>query len=191
MPNERFKALSDDEMNADQQRVAKILREGPRKGLPGPFHALLRSPDLADRIRQVGDYIRYGNSLSDALRELVILMAARYWSAQYEWQAHRRISQAAGLDPAIPDAIAAGKRPAKMAADEALIYDFCRELLYDKDVSDAVYEAALTRFGERTVLDIVCTAGYFSFVSLILNTKRYPIPPEATPLAPLSGPPEA
>ena len=76
------------------------------------------------------------------------------------------------------------------SADETLIYDFCRELLYDKDVSDATYEAALARFGERTVVDMICTAGYFSFVSLVLNTKRYPIPATATPLAPLTAPPE-
>lgn len=185
MPEERFKALSDAEMNADQQRVAKVLREGPRKGLPGPFHALLRSPDLADRVRTLGDYIRFGNSLPAAQRELVILMAARFWSAQYEWHAHRRISLEAGLDASIPEAIGEGKRPPKMSPDETLIYDFCYQLLYDKDVSDPTYEAALARFGERTVIDMICTAGYFSFVSLILNTKRYPIPEGATPLAPL------
>src|SRR5262249_10859320 len=116
MAAERFRSLSDDEMTPEQQRVAAALRNGPRRGLPGPFHALLRSPVLADRVRQLGDYIRFESSLPDPLRELAILIVARFWSAQYEWHQHRRIALEAGLDPAIPDAIAAGRRPNRMSA---------------------------------------------------------------------------
>lgn len=186
MSDERFRPLTDDQMTHEQKRVAATLREGPRKGLPGPFHTLLRNPALADRVRQLGDYIRYESSLPATLRELTILIAARFWSAQYEWHAHRRISREAGLDPAIPEAIAEGRRPATLTTDEALIYDFCNELLYDRDVSDKTFAAALERFGEATVVDIVTTAGYFSFVSLVLNTKRFPIPADAVPLVPLT-----
>ena len=50
------------------------------------------------------------------------------------------------------------------------------EMLQDKDVSDATYAAAIARFGEQTVLDIMCTSGYFGFVSVILNTIRAPVP---------------
>jgi 4-carboxymuconolactone decarboxylase len=186
MSAERFRPLTDGAMTPEQRRVAATLRDGPRKGLPGPFHTLLRNPALADRVRQLGDSIRYESSLPAPLRELTILIAARFWSAQYEWQAHRRISREAGLDPAIPDAIAVGRRPDALSKDEALIYDFCNELLYDKDVSDETFAAALERFGEPTLVDIVTTTGYFSFVSLVLNTKRFPIPADAVPLAPLA-----
>lgn len=185
MTQTRFQPLADAEMTAEQKRVAQTLLDGPRKGLPGPFHALLRSPELADRVRALGDYIRFGNSLPDASRELVILLAARFWSAQYEWQAHRAIALKAGLDAEVAAAIAEGRRPHSLSADQALIYGFVQQLLVDKDVDDATYDAALTRFGERTLLDIICIAGYFSFVSLILNAKRHPIPEGTVPLAPL------
>ena len=185
MTQTRFKPLSDDEMTPEQKAVAQTLLDGPRKGLPGPFHALLRSPDLADRVRALGDYVRFGNSLPATSRELVILLAARFWSAQYEWQAHRAIAIKAGLDPDIPAAIAEGRRPPKLSPDETLIYDFVHKLLHDKDVDDATYAAALERYGERTLLDIICIAGYFSFVSLILNAKRHPVPEGTVPLAPL------
>jgi 4-carboxymuconolactone decarboxylase len=185
MANDRFRNLADDEMTAEQKAVAETLRAGPRKGLPGPFHALLRSPDLADRVRHLGDYIRFGNSLSPALRELTILVVARFWMAQYEWQAHRRIAIEAGLDPSVAEAIADGKRPPKLSADEALVYDFMHDLVTAKDVSDKTYAAAIERFGEKTVLDMIATGGYFSFVSLILNAKRHPLPEGAVPLKPL------
>lgn len=185
MANDRYRNLTDDEMNAEQRKVAEVLRAGPRKGLPGPFHALLRSPDLADRVRNLGDYIRFGNSLPPALRELTILIVARFWMAQYEWHAHSRIAVEAGLDASIPAAIGEGRRPPKMSADEALVYDFFTQLVNDKDVNDKTYAAAINRFGERTVLDMIATGGYFSFVSLILNAKRHPLPADATPLKPL------
>ena len=81
MTKERFKPLAQEAMSAEQLRVARALLDGPRRGIPGPFHALLRSPELADRVRGLGDYIRFQNSLPAKVREMVILMVARFWSA--------------------------------------------------------------------------------------------------------------
>src|SRR5580700_10774428 len=132
----RFKPLSQHDMNLDQQRVAQAIAGGPRGGLRGPFHALLRTPELADRVRHLGDYVRFESTVPPALRELAILLVARFWSAHYEWNAHRKHAISAGLDPSIADAIELGKRPAKLSADEALVYDLIAELLHHKDISD-------------------------------------------------------
>jgi 4-carboxymuconolactone decarboxylase len=176
MTKERFKPLEHEAMTAEQRRVAQALLDGPRQGIPGPFHALLRSPELADRVRSLGDYVRFQNSLPAKVRELVILMVARFWSAQYELHAHRRHSLNAGLDPAIADAICEDRRPERLDAEEGIAYSFVSELLERKDVSDLTYQPAIDRFGERGVIDMVATAGYFCFVSLVLNTERHPIP---------------
>lgn len=186
MSQERFAPIPEDARSPRQQALADTLISGPRGGIRGPFHALLRNPRLADQVRVLGHSIRFENSLPPALRELVILIAARFWSAQYEWYAHSRIAADAGLDSAIIKAIELGQRPETMSPDEALIYDLSTELLNDKDISDATYAAAIERYGELTVLDAVCTAGYFSLVALILNASRHPIPDSATPLKPLS-----
>ena len=69
-------------------------------------------------------------------------MTARHWTAQFEWYAHRRGAEQAGLSPAICDAIAAGKRPSAMKADEEAVYNFAHELLETKQVSDATFKAA-------------------------------------------------
>jgi 4-carboxymuconolactone decarboxylase len=179
MGKERFKPLEKEAMSAEQRRVAQALIDGPRHGLPGPFQALLRSPELADRVRNLGDYVRFQNSLPAKVCELVILMVARFWSARYEWYAHRRHARSAGLDPAIVDAIDEGRRPDRLDAEEALVYDFVSELLEHKDVNDLTYRAAIDRFGERGVIDMASTAGYYCFVSLILNMERHPVPEEA------------
>jgi 4-carboxymuconolactone decarboxylase len=177
----RFKPLSQHDMTLDQQRVAQAVASGPRGGLRGPFHALLRSPELADRVRHLGDYVRFESTVPAALRELAILLVARFWSAHYEWNAHRKHAAAAGLDPSIADAIEVGKRP-KLSADETLVYDLVTELLRDKDISDATFAAAMARFGEQTVIDLIGTAGYYGFVSLVLNANRTPVTEGGRPL---------
>jgi 4-carboxymuconolactone decarboxylase len=181
----RFKPLSQHDMTLDQQRVAQAVASGPRGGLRGPFHALLRSPELADRVRHLGDYVRFESTVPAPLRELAILLVARFWSAHYEWHAHRKHATAAGLDPSIADAIEGGQRPAKLSADETLVYDLIVELLNDKDVSDATFAAAKARFGERTVIELIGTAGYYGFVSLVLNVNRTPVPEGGKPLPPI------
>jgi 4-carboxymuconolactone decarboxylase len=178
----RFAPLSESDMTADQKRVAHLIANGPRGGLRGPFHALLRSPELADRVRHLGDFVRFESVFPSALRELAILVVAKFWSADYEWNAHRKHAVAAGLDPAIPAAIEAGRRPEKLTPDEALVYDLVSQLLVDKDISDATYDAAKTRFGERTIVELIGTAGYYGFVSLILNAARTPVPDGGTRL---------
>jgi 4-carboxymuconolactone decarboxylase len=185
MTSPRFKPIAPEQMTAAQKRVAQALADGPRGGVRGPFPALLRIPEFADRVRVLGDYVRFEGSLPAPLRELAILVVARFWSAQYEWYAHRQHAVKAGLDPSIAEAIAQGKRPPRLSGDETLVYDLCTELLYDRDVSDATFAAAVERFGETTVLELVGLAAYYGFVSLILNVNRTPIPEGATPLAPL------
>jgi 4-carboxymuconolactone decarboxylase len=114
--------------------------------------------------------------LPDDLREFVILLVARFWSARYEWHAHSKVAIGLGVDPAVIDAIGHGRVPAGMTPDQALLHRFCTELLHDKDVSDATYAQALERFGEPTLLDVLGTAAYFGFVSVILNAIRAPVP---------------
>ncbi|MDM0053585.1 carboxymuconolactone decarboxylase family protein [Variovorax sp. J22R115] len=162
--------------------VAQELLQGPRRGIRGPFAALLRNPRLADRVRQLGDSIRFENSLPPMLREFAILIVARFWAARYEWHAHGKLAVELGVAQSTVDAIGEGRDPQGLSADETLVYRFCTELLHDKDVGDATYDEAVVRFGEVSVLDLLATMGYFGFVSLILNATRHPVPEGGTEL---------
>jgi 4-carboxymuconolactone decarboxylase len=181
----RFKQLSVLEMTDAQRKAYEAIISGPRGGARGPFNALLRSPDLADRVQRVGEYVRFKSSLPQHLNELAILVVARYWSAQYEWYAHRELALKAGLDALIADEIGQGKRPSNMKEEEAAVYDFCKELHENKSVSDATYAKALEKFGERGVIDLIGASGYYTMVSMILNVDRHPLPEGVTPLAAL------
>jgi len=88
---------------------------------------------------------------------------------------------AAGLDPAVAAAIAEGRRPASMQADEAVVYDFCTELRANRNVSDATLAAALDLLGEQGVIDLIAVGGYYDVVSMTLNVAEVPLP-EGVPL---------
>ncbi len=184
---ERLPPIPVDQLTAEQKKVLDDIQSGPRgAGVRGPFNALLRSPQLCDLVQRVGAYVRYGTSLPQRLNELAICMAGRKWTAQYEFYAHRRLGIQAGLKPEILDAVAAGRRPDGMDADEASVYDFATELLSHGQVTDARYDAVRTKFGERGVMDLVGALGYYSLVSMVLNVAEVPLPPgEAAPLKPL------
>jgi len=182
----RFAPLAYDSMTPEQKKLVESILAGPRTSLDGPFNVMLRSPEMGDLAQKLGAYARYHSSLPPRLNEMAILITGRFWTAQFEWQAHRRNALKAGLSAAIIDAIAVGKRPASMQPDEDAVYNFCTEILNTKHVSDATFQAAKEKFGERGVVDIVGVVGYYQLVSMLLNVDEYPLPagiePELKPL---------
>jgi 4-carboxymuconolactone decarboxylase len=182
----RFMLLTEATMTPRQRESYQAIVSGPRKGATGPFNALLRSPEVADRVQKVGEYVRFQSSIPPALNELAILITGRFWGAQFEYWAHSRLARAAGLDDAIIVAIAEGRRPAALSDDERIVYDFCTELFRDRAVSDSSFKGARDRFGEQGVIDLIAASGYYSIVSMVLNVDRYPLPAgERPPLKPL------
>jgi 4-carboxymuconolactone decarboxylase len=178
---DRFKALTYDDMTPAQKTMVDHLLSGPRAGADGPFNVLLRSPEMGDLAQQFGAAVRFNSSMPRKLNEMAIIMTARYWTSQYEWQAHHRAALQAGLSPTIADAIAQGKRPTGMQKDEEAVYNFCSELLNTKQVSDATYNAARDAFGERGVVDLIGVMGWYHTVAMLLNTDRYPLPEGTQP----------
>ena len=178
---DRFKPLKWDEMTPAQKTMMEHLFAGERRGAGGPFNVLLRSPEMGDLAQQFGASMRFHSSLPKKLNEMAIIITARHWTAQYEWTAHRKAAAEAGLSESIIQAIAAGKRPSSMDPAETVVYDFGNELLNTKQVSDPVFKAAVEKFGERGVVDLIGAMGYYQLLSMLLNVDRYPLAPGEKP----------
>jgi 4-carboxymuconolactone decarboxylase len=172
----RFAPLTYKSMTPPQKKMFESLISGERRGAAGPFNVLLRSPEMGDLAQQFGASMRFHSSMPPKLNEFAIIITARHWTSHYEWYAHRRAAANAGLNESIIQAIATGKRPTGMAADEETVYNFCTELLTTKQVSDKTFEATKARFGERGVVDLIGVTGYYQLVSMLLNTDKYPLP---------------
>jgi 4-carboxymuconolactone decarboxylase len=114
-------------------------------------------------------------AVPDKLKELTIILTARYWGAQFEWLAHRRAGVQAGLSEDKVIAIAEGRRPAGMSPDEEAVYNFITELFKTRQASDATFAAVKNIVGERGVVDLMVSAGYYQAVSMLMNADRLPV----------------
>jgi 4-carboxymuconolactone decarboxylase len=175
---DRMPPIPKDKMTEAQKKAADELAAGPRGAgsMAGPFVALLRSPEYMSRLQKTGEYVRFQNSIGQKLTEFVILLTARQWTQQYEYDAHQPTALKAGVKQEFITAIADGRRPTGMAADEEAAYDFCTELRQNHSVSDATYARAVGKFGEQGVIDMTGLVGYYTTLAMIMNVSRAPLP---------------
>jgi 4-carboxymuconolactone decarboxylase len=173
-------------MSEAQLKASREVASGPRGRLnpDGPSALLLHSPELMSRTQRVGEYLRFNSSIPTRLNEFAILITARQWDAQVEWIAHHPLALKAGLDPAVAADLARGKRPTGMKDDEATVYQFCKELHETKAVSDPTFKAALDKFGERGVIDLIGLTGYYTMLAMVLNVAQRPLPDGVPPPLP-------
>ena len=183
----RFKPLAENEMTDVQKQAVKDMIGGLRGSFnwDGPNALLLRSPELQSRTQKVGEYLRYKSALPLRLNEFAILITARQWDAQGEWIQHQALAEKAGIAPLTIADLAQGKRPAGMKEDEALVYQFLRELHTTKTVSDATFKAAKDKFGEQGVIDLTTVSGYYTMLAMILGVAGNPVPAGVTPPLPI------
>ncbi|HEV7814863.1 MAG TPA: carboxymuconolactone decarboxylase family protein [Janthinobacterium sp.] len=181
--NDRLPPISFEQLSAAQQVAAQAVIDGPRGALYGPFVPLIRSPELMSASQHMGEYLRYRSAVGTRLSELAILVTARQWNQQVEWAIHAPIAQQAGISSDIINAIALRQRPTGMSNDEALVHDFCIELHQQKQVSDRTYLAALERFGEHGVVDLIGINGYYTFLAMVMNAAQTAVP--VSPAKPL------
>ena len=179
LTGERMPEIPLDKMSPAQRTIADAIMSGPRGRMSGPFNAWLRSPELADRLQKVGEYVRFNSSLDKRVNEMAILMTAQAWGSQYEWYAHAPLALKAGLDPAIVTALGAGRKPDNMKDDEAIVWEFTTQLRRDHGVDDAIYARALEKFGEQGIVDLIAVNGYYDVVSMTLNVAHVKPPADA------------
>ncbi len=184
---DRMPPLSQDKMTEAQKKTVAEYKDVRKTDLgAGPFAILLRDPDYVIPALQMRLHNLNNSALSRKLTELAILIAARHWTNNFEWNAHSTLATQANLSPAIIAAVAEGRRPERMAEDEEILYDFCTELLHNQSVSDPTYARALSKFGEPGIVEAASLEGYYTFLSMVMNTARTALPSGAKPaLAPL------
>jgi len=186
----RFKPLAWETMSAVQQQMTRAVLGGQRGNMQGPYNVLLRSPELGQLAQAFGAHTRFNSSLPLQLNELAILLIARDWTAQFVWWAHRRIAEDAGLPVALVQAISNQTTIPKNLPDDVIaVFEFCKELIKTRKVSDSAFAHVVKHFGERGVVDLMATMSYYTLVCMSLNVDDYPLPDGVEPeLAAHGGP---
>ncbi|MBK17778.1 MAG: 4-carboxymuconolactone decarboxylase [Rhodospirillaceae bacterium] len=171
-----------DEMTVEQQKVYDDIAGGPRGGVRGPFLALLDSPELADKVQKLGQFVRYECSIPWDLREIAILVTAHHLKAQYEWFAHESEALRAGVSQKVIDAIRIGEEPAFDNPAEQEIYQFSKELYASNRVSDETFQKVVDRHGQQGAVDLAGLLGHYNLIAITLNIFDIEVPGGAKPL---------
>jgi 4-carboxymuconolactone decarboxylase len=183
----RFPQLAMEQLNPKQAALAQEIVKVSSSGIGGPYNVMLRSPEMATRMFSLMDYLRFNTSVPKRLNEFAILIQARLTTSQHEWWAHQPIATKAGLSEAVASDLKEGKRPSKMAADEAAVYQFCVEMTLDHQVSDASFNKLKTVMNEQQIVDLMMVSGTYVTLSMLLNTAGVDVPKNTPlPLKPLT-----
>jgi 4-carboxymuconolactone decarboxylase len=178
---DRMPPIPADKMTDAQKKMAAEFAAVRNSAPRGPFGVMLRVPELMDLTFKWRQHVQFRSALDQRLSEFVILMTARHWTQQYEWNGHQPAALKAGLKPEIVAAVAEGRRPDQMAEDETILYDLIMELQRNHAVSDATYARALAKFGEAGIVEATSMAGYYTLLAMVMNTARTPLAGGAKP----------
>jgi 4-carboxymuconolactone decarboxylase len=183
-PADRMPPIPADKFTPEQKKASDDFAAERKTPIFGPFVPLLRSPEVMLRAKAMADYLRYKSVLPPQLNEFAILITASHWTQGYEWAVHEPIAVKAGLKTEITSALAEGRRPQGMSADEEMVYEFCTELHQNQSVSDATYARLQAKFGEQGIIDLIGVNGYYTFLAMVLNGTRTAVPKNAAPALP-------
>jgi 4-carboxymuconolactone decarboxylase len=174
--NMRLKLLSPGEMNADQKQTYEEAIAGKRGAAPAPMMAWLNSPEMARHATRLGEQLRFNTIFPPKLSEIAILVTARHWTAHYEWWAHKRLALKGGTDPKIIDDIRDRRTPVFDDPKGQMIYDVAKSLHEGHGLSDTLYAEAVKVLGERGLVEVIGLCGYYTLVSMTLNTFEFELP---------------
>jgi 4-carboxymuconolactone decarboxylase len=172
----RLKLLSPGEMSADQKQTYDESIAGKRGAPPPPMMAWLNSPDMARHATRLGAVLRFDTVFPAKLSEIAILVTARHWTSHYEWYAHKRLALKGGLDPKIIDDIRDRRAPQFDDPQAKAIYDVAKSLHEGHGVAQPLYDEAIKLLGERGLVEIIGLCGYYTLVSMTLNTFQFELP---------------
>jgi 4-carboxymuconolactone decarboxylase len=144
----------------------------------GPFNAALRSPTVAGAFLQLQASEERHTSLSNRVRQVVILAVGAAWAADYEIYAHSAVARQCGIPDDDVRRLAAGTVPDTLCDDEKVAYRFTRQLSTSHRIDDATFVDARKAFGDRGITDMVLLAGTYYTVCGLLNAFGVPAPIE-------------
>jgi 4-carboxymuconolactone decarboxylase len=158
-----------EDLTQDGQNVYDAIAQS-RGVVGGPWRALLHSPELALRTMHLGSYVRFESTLDHKVIEFAALVAARELDCKHEWAAHVNHAQKAGVPLATVRAVHQKKDVEHFSLEDAQILSFVREMIHTHRVSEPTFQAIYGRFGEKGMVELTATIGYYAMLACTLNT---------------------
>ena len=166
--------------DTEQPAYDAFLASRANRPAVGPYTLLLHMPEMARRLEALRLYLRDEASLSQKLQELVMISVAREMNCAFIWYAHAAAARQAGLGDDIVDGIRERRPLVNLDPDGQTAVDFTRELLQNRKVSRATFDAATTRFGQRGTMTLTNLIACYAVLAYNMNTYELEAPAHAT-----------
>jgi 4-carboxymuconolactone decarboxylase len=169
------------DMTPRQRELAdRIIAKRGKIG--GPFKVWLHSPELCDRVEALGAFVRFDCSLPERIREYSLLVAARYFDAQFSWNAHVDKAIATGVPAEAVEALATwGEPDFGDDVELATFHELAVELLTTHFVSDDLFARARAVFTDQQLVDTIGLLGNFTMLSMCLNMFQVDLQQDRVP----------
>lgn len=140
----------------------------------GPFAVLLHSPNLAQKVAQLGAFIRYGSDVPDSVRELATCTVGRELDALYVWSSHVDLARKAGVPETTLSAVKEGQF---LDGEHRDVVEYVQALIRKHRSPEDLFQRLQARFGPKGMLELTATVGYYSMMAAVLN--GFEVEPEA------------
>jgi 4-carboxymuconolactone decarboxylase len=174
----RLRQIAPSDLTRTQRKVydaviaSRVVELESNGGLPGPFNAMLHSPEVGYSLQALGAQIRATNSLSGRSREIATLAVAAHFDSRYEWARHAIAGRALGLSESELDLICGHTDEELDDSVERAVLDITRRLLTDGDLSNEEYQEAIDHLGEDGLVTLSTLVGYYSMLAMQMRIFR-------------------
>ncbi|HEY1543617.1 MAG TPA: carboxymuconolactone decarboxylase family protein [Xanthobacteraceae bacterium] len=164
-----------DQLTAEQKTVFDNLTAG-RGRILGPYKVWIHSPPVAAGMEAIGTYLNKRGKLTTREVEIVILVIAQHWDANYVRQAHIKAGKAAGLAEEIIDAVLAGRDPELADPHEHAVHRFAAALVAGARLTDPEFAEIEKALGRDGIAEVLVLLGYYTSVALAMKVHDVPVP---------------
>ena len=154
--------------NPELAQIEKRILE--ERGRISPlYQTLLNAPEIAQGWEALLTAIRNRNSLSPAIREMIILRVAILNRADYEFDSHEPHALKAGVSPEKITAIRQAEIPEIFDEQESLVLRLTDVMTKEIQVPDELFDRIKPFFNDTQRLELVATISAYNMVSRLLN----------------------
>ncbi len=176
----RLRQISRDDVPVEGRSAWDSIARS-RGAVGGPFQVLMRVPPLAERVAEVGTYLRFQGTLVPVERELAILTVARYVGSRFEWVAHRAVAEKEGARAEAIETIRTLGDVTSLNERERLIVHTVRSILRDHTLDERDYGNAVAGLSEAGLVELVGLIGFYLQIGLTLTVFEVEPPMDSPP----------
>lgn len=157
-----------DKLSESDQAVYDKLR-GPRSGLSGMYTAMMNHAELADKLGDLGFYMRYRSLMPGSAREMAILAIAKELKADFIWKQHLEPARKAGLPDEIIKELECGNfEQTRMPKEYRELWGVARNVAQQCSIPEERQKYLEKKHGLKTMIELVFVCGFYRMIATVV-----------------------